>query len=546
MRKLPFWTRRIVAWIAFFIAVIAFATSTGFLDKNPSIRSIVDVWALIQPGPAILRTAESVGWALAIVIGWFAATVLFGRIFCGWVCPWGILQDGVDFIARKIFRIGAKKKPAHEANHPLLRTVLCVCVLGFLAAGWAIGFRLLDPYSNFGALVNTAKSSAGSGDLGAPSLAAILTGGIPFLILIALVIWKRRIYCTSLCPVGTLLGWTASYSFFGWRIGESCKKCGACAKACPSGCIDYAEKTLDSERCVHCEECKSVCRFGAISFGIRSLVKRETPLPANESSIEGTESPKRQDKNERRNFLMGIGSGFLGYAVAQAYKPSGTFAASDAKEPSGENGVGQPIAQRGIKREGRVLTEDRIYPPGAGSSDRFAALCTACQRCVSQCMGNTLQTGGNGYPPHLQFATGMCEYECKRCGEVCPTGAIRHLTLDEKKHCRIGKVEFDRSLCVTIVNGDSCGACAEHCPTGAVRMRDSEEGESVSVPHITPELCIGCGNCENPCPVRPKKAIRVLPVSIQVKAEDPQAYFRRTAPPLPVSSGEEKKDDWAF
>jgi len=109
--------------------------------------------------------------------------------------------------------------------------------------------------------------------------------------------------------------------------------------------------------------------------------------------------------------------------------------------------------------------------------------------------------------PFMDFDANFCNYECTRCTEICPNGAILPLTVEEKLVTQIGIVRFEERNCIVVIDETSCGACSEHCPTKAVRMVPYK-GE-LTIPEITPEICIGCGACEYACPVTPHKAIVV-------------------------------------
>jgi formate hydrogenlyase subunit 6/NADH:ubiquinone oxidoreductase subunit I len=107
----------------------------------------------------------------------------------------------------------------------------------------------------------------------------------------------------------------------------------------------------------------------------------------------------------------------------------------------------------------------------------------------------------------MSYETAYCTYECTRCGQVCPTDAIRPLAVEDKKRSRIGSAHFIEDNCIVVTEKTACGACAEHCPTQAVHMV-AYEGE-LRIPRLETGLCIGCGACEHVCPVRPHRAIYV-------------------------------------
>jgi ferredoxin len=164
-----------------------------------------------------------------------------------------------------------------------------------------------------------------------------------------------------------------------------------------------------------------------------------------------------------------------------------------------------------------------VLPPGAGSLAHFQNLCTACQLCVASCPDQVLRPsitrhGLAGFlQPYQDFDVSFCSYNCSNCSQICPTGAIRPLTVEQRRLVRTGTAEFLADLCVVKTHGISCGACNEHCPTQAVHMVPWENG--LTIPEVAPDLCIGCGGCEFICPVRPHRAIVVNGLSIHERAK---------------------------
>lgn len=100
-----------------------------------------------------------------------------------------------------------------------------------------------------------------------------------------------------------------------------------------------------------------------------------------------------------------------------------------------------------------------------------------------------------------------CAYECIRCGEVCPTDAIRALDFEVKKLAKIGDVRFIEDNCIAVTEKTACGACAEVCPTQAVHM--VPYAKELTLPELDTAICIGRGACEYACPTRPHRAIYV-------------------------------------
>ena len=164
-----------------------------------------------------------------------------------------------------------------------------------------------------------------------------------------------------------------------------------------------------------------------------------------------------------------------------------------------------------------------IRPPGALGEKEFLQRCVRCAECIQVCIGNALQpaflqAGLDGmFSPMLVARTGYCEFNCTLCGQVCPTGAIGNLSMEEKWGLKIGHGWFDKNSCLPYAKAIPCMVCEEHCPTPekAIRFRevtmvdDSRATVVVKQPYIVDGLCIGCGICENKCPLPGKAAIFV-------------------------------------
>ena len=424
------WPRYIrIAGAVLFLAASVFA----FSGYGPGFARMFH----LQFGPALMRcfAAFSCG-ALITALAIAFVTALFGRFYCAVFCPLGILQDAAGFLSRR--------KGKTVPNFVRTRYALAALTYGLLLGGWSAGFLLLDPYSNSGRMF---------GSLSAGALA------LP-VIVVLLAIWKKRLFCTTLCPVGALLGLLAKKSVFRLAVRDGCVKCGLCVKNCPSGCIDIGSGTLDNERCVRCMNCVSLCPRESIGF-VRSPLKSEAPFDAS-----------------RRAFLVRSGILLTGAAVGFLLGKAGS----------------------GVRR--RSLP---IHPPGAGDPDRFASRCTACQLCTVNCPEKIIvpAPGGDG-PVSLDLTRGACRTGCTRCSEVCPTGALLPLTPEKKRRTKIGQALFDSAKCV------GCGACVEACPVRAINP-DDESGALKA----DPAKCIGCGACRKVCPVE-GKAIRIQGVEKQI------------------------------
>ncbi|MBR5744967.1 MAG: 4Fe-4S dicluster domain-containing protein, partial [Muribaculaceae bacterium] len=171
---------------------------------------------------------------------------------------------------------------------------------------------------------------------------------------------------------------------------------------------------------------------------------------------------------------------------------------------------------------GLAVIEDKIAPkrttpltpPGSISAANLARHCTGCQLCVAECPNDVLRPSTgllNMMQPTMSYERGYCRPECSRCADVCPTGAIRPISLPEKSSTQIGHAVWIKENCIPANEGVDCDCCERHCPVGAITMIKLNEADEMSpmVPAVNEARCIGCGACENLCPARPFSAIYV-------------------------------------
>ena len=154
-----------------------------------------------------------------------------------------------------------------------------------------------------------------------------------------------------------------------------------------------------------------------------------------------------------------------------------------------------------------AIKAQAIRPPGAAGEDRFPWLCLRCGNCVRACPEAIL------YPdqapervvgflaPIVRFTSKYCKEDCCRCTEVCPSGALTALCVEEKAKRPIGLAHVDMSWCLLAPeNGErECAICRNACPYQAVKI-DFNYDTYVSTPRVEPNKCPGCGACEAACP----------------------------------------------
>ena len=305
--------------------------------------------------------------------------------------------------------------------------------------------------------------------------------------MIGVLAWKHgRTWCNTICPVGSVLGFFSRFSVFAPVIDtDKCRNCGLCGKQCKASCINMKEHQIDLTRCVACMDCIDTCKDGAIHYACRYGKKAAGTASATDGGVD----------TGKRAFMVSA-------AIAT------TAAAAKAQEMKVDGGLAQ------ISRATKPERQTPLVPAGSLSLKNFADHCTACQLCVSVCPNQVLRPSTslmNLMQPEMSYERGYCRPECTKCSDVCPAGAIRPITVEDKSSIQIGHAVVCLDNCVVNTDEVSCGNCARHCPAGAISMvrKNPDDPKSLRIPVVNEERCIGCGACENLCPARPFTAIHV-------------------------------------
>jgi len=181
--------------------------------------------------------------------------------------------------------------------------------------------------------------------------------------------------------------------------------------------------------------------------------------------------------------------------------------------------AGGALLALGARRLGAARyrkSDTLLRPPGAVPEDRFAGLCIRCNNCVHACPTKIIHpdTGREGGlagfgAPIIRFDRDYkyCLETCDACTQVCPTGALAPLPLEQKNKYIIGEALADNNVCLTALGKKECDACELACPYEAVKIT-WDEAQYISYPVVN-NKCVGCGACEVVCPTNPVKAIRV-------------------------------------
>jgi len=146
-----------------------------------------------------------------------------------------------------------------------------------------------------------------------------------------------------------------------------------------------------------------------------------------------------------------------------------------------------------------------IRPPGSVEEDDFNYRCVRCGKCLLTCPSKCLKPVSAkegllewGTPRIIPREAGCIM--CLNCSRVCPSSAIVKVDV---KNVKIGTAEIAASSCLVWLHQKDCLVCMEYCPVGAISL----DGEGRPV--VNGDLCIGCGLCEENCPVKGESAIIV-------------------------------------
>lgn len=249
------------------------------------IRIGVSIVALLAPTIALvgcwnslfermqIMIAITTGAALWLLV-WIIVTLIYGRIYCSTVCPLGTMMDGVSAIGRKIprhNRMGARLPSGYRwhAPHTALRFSVLMLVLVCLFCGWTLLPSLLDPFSAYARVVNQFLTAPlrGIGPAVPFVFATFATALTIVILVVAFSLWRGRLLCNTICPVGALLGLVGRKPVFHADINtDLCINCGECERVCKAECIKLTDHAVDCSRCVVCFKCMSVCPNGAITY----------------------------------------------------------------------------------------------------------------------------------------------------------------------------------------------------------------------------------------------------------------------------------------
>jgi MauM/NapG family ferredoxin protein len=528
------WLRRLVQ-TGFFLLFCYLFLQTVYHPINKAGRGVT-LFFNLDPLVALsswLASHALVG-AMLLSLVTLAVTFICGRWFCGWVCPFGTVNNFFTSLrggrAKQKLEAGGYH-PWQKAKYYALVAFLVAALLGANVVGW------LDPFSFFFRSLSTSiypvinkvlvavftwiyDANPGVGPVRLTLLTEPIYGflrkhflaveqpyywgslliGALFIAVVALNFWRPRFWCRYVCPLGALLGVVGKNPLVRLKKdAEKCDSCRLCLVDCQGGATPDNPLEWKPSECFYCWDCKSDCPAQAISFTCQPTRGGSATDPWRKWIGDFLHPPKEARLDLGRRGVMAAGLAGVGAKLLFAIAPQASK---------------------------RYFNPALIRPPGALPEDEFLARCIRCGECMKVCPTNAVHPasleGGveSAWTPLLNMSLGYCDYECNLCSQVCPTHAIRQIEVPEKQKIKIGLAYIDRNRCLPWAYAKTCIVCEEHCPTPkkAIWFEEVEvrniQGEKLMVkqPRVDPELCIGCGICETKCPVKAPAAVRVTSV----------------------------------
>ncbi len=427
-------------------------------------------------------------WSLASAGVLLFVCVVVPRGFCGYICPLGTTIDIFDWAVGsrvKQFRVPGEGWWVH-IKYYLLAGILLAAVFGVLISGIFSAIPVITRASYM--IIDPIQTGLFRGWHLIPTPnAGHVVSLVLFFCVLGLGFLRPRFWCKYVCPSGAVFSVFNIFRATERKVESSCIHCNKCVEVCPFDAIkpDFTTRGTD---CTLCQTCAGVCPTHAIKFVERNNIVQLKVL---------NDPPTGETPIGRRGFLSvaaGAGAAIVG----------GTSAAMATKSLGASLGTDDPILP--------------IRPPGSVPEKEFLEMCIRCGECFKVCPNNVLQVQGfrQGFEglwtPFANPDWAGCESSCNACGQVCPTGAIRALPLEEKRHARMGLAVINESTCLPLAGKEDCDLCVVECQAAGYNAIEYQqvgteidsagqpiEGTGFLAPVMIDEKCVGCGLCQTRC-----------------------------------------------
>ena len=463
-----------------------------YADNLASKESLpADTFLVIDPLVSLSTAIASRSWvwSLASAAIILIVCVVIPRGFCGYLCPLGTLIDLFDWtVSNRVqrFRVADDGWWVHVKYYLLAGTLVCA-VMGVLVSGYFAAIPVITRGMLF--LGDPLQSGLARGWHQVPPLNAGHFVSIAlFLGVLGLGLLKPRFWCKYVCPSGAVFSLGNLFRATERKVEHTCINCNKCVEICPFDAIkpDFTTRTTD---CTLCQTCAGVCPTHAIKFVERwntVELKVENDPPTGETAL------------GRR--------GFMSLAAGTAAAMVGGTTLSVVTKTFGARVDASPYGLF-------------VRPPGSVPEPEFLQMCIRCGECFKACPYNVLQPMGfweqgleGLWTPYVVADHAGCAPSCNACGEVCPTGAIRALPLEEKRVARMGLAIVNEQTCLPFANREACQLCVDECASAGYHaieftrvhtQVDADglpiEGSGYVAPVVLADKCVGCGLCQMQC-----------------------------------------------
>jgi NAD-dependent dihydropyrimidine dehydrogenase PreA subunit/Na+-translocating ferredoxin:NAD+ oxidoreductase RnfG subunit len=201
-------------------------------------------------------------WFMTLAVAFIPALII-GRIYCGALCPFALVQELLPGLFRRKKRRGPAVSPKVDNAARIIKYLL---LFGILALCFALGNASAANVEPFVTLFTSHNSK---------------TAWALLLLMMILGIFHFRFWCIYLCPVGALTSLTASVSLWKIRAKDGCTRCGECASVCPTQAISIRslkansglqapasrdQLSIDNAECILCAKCLQSCKEGQLTL----------------------------------------------------------------------------------------------------------------------------------------------------------------------------------------------------------------------------------------------------------------------------------------
>ncbi len=449
-----------------------------------------DLFLVIDPLLSLSTAIASRSWVWSLVCAAIILLVclLVPRGFCGYICPLGTTIDLFDWAVgsrTERFRVADEGWWVH-IKYYLLAATLIAAVMGVLLSGFVSAIPVITRALLFIGEPIQSGTMRGWHLVPSQNVGHFVSIAL-FIGVLCLGFLRPRFWCKYVCPSGAVFSLGNLFRITERKVESSCIHCNKCVEVCPFDAIkpDFTTRETD---CTLCQTCGGVCPTHAIKFVERWNVvelKVENDPPTQETSI------------GRRGFLSLAG----GSAAAV---------------------VGGVAGAASVKAFGAHLDDASAWlpvrPPGSVPEEQFLQMCIRCGECFKVCPNNVLQPEGfeqgleGLWTPRVEANWAGCESSCNACGQVCPTGAIRALPMEEKRVARMGLAIVNETTCLPMAGKEDCDLCVQECNAAGYHAIEyiqvgtevdenglPIEGSGRLAPVVLDDKCVGCGLCQTRC-----------------------------------------------